>query len=163
MHHHAALIERIRTDDRPVTLLVAPAGFGKTVFAGQLARAVDATRTGAGVFDGPGWRILDIGPDGMPPDGLSLEGPGRLVILCRPGAEPRGLSRARLYDRVQELGAPRRRNAFSARKRTLTKNVFRDGQLEHPSFNVTNHCTGKHKKRAEKRNLGWSGGSTLGA
>ena len=103
MHHHAALIERIRTDDRPVTLLVAPAGFGKTVFAGQLARAVDATRTGAGVFDGPGWRILDIGPDGMPPDGLSLEGPGRLVILCRPGAEPRGLSRARLYDRVQEL------------------------------------------------------------
>ena len=67
------------------------------------------------------------------------------------------------YDRVQELGAPRRRNAFSTSKRTLTKNVFRDGQLEHPSFNVTNHFTGKHKKRAEKRNLGWSGGSTLGA
>ncbi|WP_428926208.1 response regulator transcription factor [Marinibacterium sp. SX1] len=190
--HRTALIARIRSDVRPVTLLVAPAGFGKTVLAEQLAAAVSAHPVPGrpGAFDGGGWHIRDIapgvpgslglpgapddavnpaaagapdtpaaaGPPGppaaagvpvalgapataaagvpvdtaaasaratsggpVPPaddanappvttsaaalDPLDLDMPGRLVILCRPGQEPPGLARLRLYGRLFDIPA----------------------------------------------------------
>lgn len=104
MPHHAALIERIRTDDRPVTLLVAPAGFGKTVFARALAAAVGADPVPGcpGAFDGRGWRIRDGAARGAE---CAPDDADRLVILCRPGGAPEGLGRARLYGQVRDLPA----------------------------------------------------------
>lgn len=101
MYEHAALIDRIVNDDRPVTLLVAPAGFGKSVLARALADAVGAAPVAPGAFDGPGWRIRDCAcdPDADP----ASDGPGRLVILCRPGDEPQGLGRARLYGLLRDI------------------------------------------------------------
>ena len=64
MLNRYALIARIRSDPRPVTLISAPAGFGKTVLARLLADAVGAAPVPGrpGAFDGPGWRIRDTAP-----------------------------------------------------------------------------------------------------
>ena len=102
MLNRDALIARIRSDTRPVTLISAPAGFGKTVLARLLADAVGAAPVSGrpGAFDGPGWRIRDTAPVAE-----DWNDPGRLVLLCRPGQQPEGLARARLYGDVSEIAA----------------------------------------------------------
>ena len=96
-----ALIAAIRADGHRITLVQAPAGFGKSVLAGQLARAVGAAPVPGrpGAWDGPGWRIRD----GVPPE--TLDGPERLVLLVRPGQVPSGLARARLHGEVGDIPA----------------------------------------------------------
>ncbi|MEM8730576.1 MAG: LuxR C-terminal-related transcriptional regulator [Pseudomonadota bacterium] len=102
MQHTEALIARILGDSRRVTLIAAPAGFGKSVLARHLAARLDAepVRDRPGAYDATGWRLRDC-----PVDATDLENTDRLVIFCRPDQTPERLARARLYGDVAEIPA----------------------------------------------------------
>lgn len=92
-----ALVMRILHDLRPVTVVTAPAGFGKT----WLLKALAGALMGMNVSRGK-WVILD--DPATPPDLARLEPEQRYVIAQRHHDMLPGIDRLRLYGQVLDLG-----------------------------------------------------------
>jgi DNA-binding CsgD family transcriptional regulator len=90
-----ALVERILSSDRPVVVVEAPAGTGKTDLLRQLAGSGES---GLLIHDAPGPALASSLL-------AEAEGARRSVLAFRPGRAPRGLARARLYGRVLDIDA----------------------------------------------------------
>lgn len=94
------IIARILGDHRPVTVVTAPAGFGKTWLLNALRQTVEEAGAAIGF-----WTFID-GPPTDLPDWIDVErltGGRRYVIARRPGTAVPGLDRLRLYGDVLDL------------------------------------------------------------
>lgn len=91
-----SLVERILSDPRPVIVITAPAGFGKTCILDALAKRVARSGINTGR-----WAICDH--PAMKPDLSHMEKGQRYGIALRPGDTVPGLERLRLYGHVMDL------------------------------------------------------------
>ncbi len=92
----AVLVERLHGTTRPVVVLSADAGMGKTVLLDLLKRRSDEV-AGSGVVYLDAGTALSLDVIMPPPDGTQL------VVAMRPGCRVPGLARARLYGLVEDV------------------------------------------------------------